>query len=268
MAVLLNLLLCPQLLTSTSLFSLSFLAPFPFETPPSFWGKLRGISFGYLFAAAKGLTLTTRIIPRHRFFFSQGCNSRVFRVTLRHPRRNEHAVDLNGACQAPTTLPSSPTTGSGCGIGRSDSLDPSPTPRPSGGGFVTGLMGLGEQFIQGSFGACFSGNGPSSSPDSVEEMEMSEEEMRNRNSNEKGGVGAEAEARCRSPRAGSCRRDTEFALKMALTYRGQDPAQVRVRHIMVRCGAVRCGTCTVRYGMHICGRFDWLHRGACVATCS
>lgn len=175
----------------------------------------------------------------------QGCNSRVFRVTLRHPRRHELAIDLNGVCQAPRTLTSTPSTatgtgtgtgcGSGCGIGRSDSIEPLPTPRASGGGFVTELMGLGEQFIQGSFGACFGGNAPSSSRDSAEEVEISEEGIRNRNRNGKGGVGAEG--CCRSPRAGGCRRDTEFALKMALTYRGQDPAQVRERHGMVWCDA-------------------------------
>ncbi|CAM9561025.1 unnamed protein product, partial [Laminaria digitata] len=124
----------------------------------------------------------------------QGCNSRVFRVTVRHLRRDGGAVNLNGACQASGALPQTPTAGVGRGIGRSGSMETPPPPRPDWGGLVNELVGLGEQFIQGSFGACFGGNGPSSSRDPAEDVEI-------------------------------CRRDTEFALKMALTYRGQDPAQ-------------------------------------------
>lgn len=76
-------------------------------------------------------------------------------------------------------------------------------------GIVNGLLGLGE-LIQGSFGACFSGN--YAPPE------------------ERGGEGEGGEegARSRLGKAGErLRRDTEFALKMALTYRGQDPAQVQ-----------------------------------------
>lgn len=70
-------------------------------------------------------------------------------------------------------------------------------------------MDLGEQVWKGSFGACFSGNYG-------------------------GAVGADEEARRESPRSVKPREgrgDTEWALKMVLTYAGQDPLQVLLAHL-------------------------------------
>ena len=65
-------------------------------------------------------------------------------------------------------------------------------------------MDLGEQVWKGSFGACFSGNYGGALG---------------------GGEKAREAPRSVNPREG--RGNTEWALKMALTYIGQDPLQVR-----------------------------------------
>lgn len=83
--------------------------------------------------------------------------------------------------------------------------------RRGAGGFVSEFLGFGGQLLEGRFGACFNGNNVS--------PEEGDEEYR---AASRQAVVEEGSGR------GKGRRNREFALKMALTYRGQDPAQVRV----------------------------------------
>ena len=104
------------------------------------------------------------------------------------------------------------------GLGNSTDA-PSPRSMRRGRGLVNELMDLGEQFIQGSFGACFGENDTVSSAD---EVYMPGEGSGDCKRKGKG----KGEGRTPSHAGGGGGRETEFALKMALTYRGQDPEQV------------------------------------------
>lgn len=93
-------------------------------------------------------------------------------------------------------------------------------------------IGLAGRLFRGSFGACFSGHG-----------QTSDDELTplSRGNERSGGVSG---VRLDQPGEIAPR---EFALKMALTLRGQDPAQVNLfpYTVVVQCGTVRCGA--VRY---------------------
>lgn len=76
-------------------------------------------------------------------------------------------------------------------------------------GDIMDIMDLGEQVWKGSFSACFSGNYGGAL--------------------ERDGEARAASGAANKPRDG--RGDTEWALKMALTYAGQDPLQVWLARI-------------------------------------
>ena len=136
---------------------------------------------------------------------TQGCNSRVFRATLRRQDQpscpNEDTdkgtkgiSSRDNSRPAPTASPV-PVGGK---RGRDGGSSSSTTTTPQRGGVVNSIVGMGEQFWNGSFGACFSG------------------------SNHVEARGGDAEAK-KAPNL----EGTEWALKMALTLAGQDPQQVR-----------------------------------------
>lgn len=143
----------------------------------------------------------------------QGCNSRVFRVKLRRRSRGKFSAkpcdDVRGG--APVQEPHGQfTSSSNNDDGGNNDTGTAPA-RRGASGFVNELLDFGGQLLEGRFGACFSGN-------NVFPVEGEEEH---------GAASRQAEVEVGSGRDGG-RRNREFALKMALTYRGQDPAQVRV----------------------------------------
>lgn len=88
-------------------------------------------------------------------------------------------------------------------------------------------VGLAGRLFRGSFGACFSGHG-----------QISDDEMTPlpRGKERSGGVSG-----VRLDQPGETAQKEEFALKMALTLRGQDPAQVLLFPyiVLLQCGTVR-----------------------------
>lgn len=151
---------------------------------------------------------------------TQGCNSRVFRATLRPRRQDQHTCSLNGssakikhyqdAHPASMASPSVAAAASGPSAESGHSSGTSSSMAPRGGSIVDGLVDIGERFWTGSFGACFTG-----SHASVQQG------------------GTEAREASRLGKAGDGRADTEWAIKMALTLVGQDPLQVFHPHLGV-----------------------------------
>lgn len=148
---------------------------------------------------------------------TQGCNSRVFRATLRPRRRDQQTSSVNGngakrkRCQdappASMASPSVPAAVLGSGAEGGHSSGTSSSIPPQAGSVADGLVGFGERFLTGSFGSCFTGNYANSRQGGTEAREAS-----------------------RAGRADG-RVGTEWAIKMALTLVGQDPIQVLRSHL-------------------------------------
>ncbi|CAN0277287.1 unnamed protein product, partial [Ectocarpus sp. 8 AP-2014] len=135
----------------------------------------------------------------------QGVNSRVFRVRL-CSRRHDHAsrgradgANAHASSAASPSLPSA-TAGPATKSTRSDETRSSISP-PSGS-LGNDLMGMGEQFWKGSFGACLNGN---------------------YGSVEQGAANAKRPAV--PDKAEYKPADTEWALKMVLTLADKEPLQ-------------------------------------------
>ncbi|CAN0106327.1 unnamed protein product [Scytosiphon promiscuus] len=138
----------------------------------------------------------------------QGCNSRVFRVGLR--RYQPDTVGRGGNKrnaleddQRPPTASSRLPRGAADRVAGSGNLSGMSNPgTPRGGCIAADILGVGGQLWRGSFGACFRGD--------------------------YGGIErAGRQGREDLRRGGETGVETEWALKMALALRGQDPAQAR-----------------------------------------
>lgn len=147
---------------------------------------------------------------------TQGCNSRVFRATLRPRPQDQHTRSLNGnsfkrkrnpdARPATMASPSLPAAASGPGAEHGHSSGTSNSMPPRGGSIVDGLKDIGERFWTGGFGTCFTGNYAN--------------------------VDTEVREASGSGKAGDGRVYKEYAIKMALTLVDQDPRQVLHPHVI------------------------------------